>query len=54
MGGFGLMVCEGFLVGGPCVCILVRGAESLFRSAVRWPVVIWGVYSLAWLWAVHL
>jgi len=24
------MVCEGFLVGGPCVCVLVRGAESLF------------------------
>ena len=29
LGGAGLMACQGFLVRGTCVCILVGGAGSL-------------------------
>ena len=28
MGGFGPVACEGFLIGNPCVCVLVEGAGS--------------------------
>ena len=32
MGGVGLGACQGFLVGGTCVCVLVCGAESLLSE----------------------
>ena len=32
MGGVGLVACQGFLVRGACVCVLVGGAESLLSD----------------------
>ena len=32
MGGVGLVACQGFLVRGACVCVLVDGAESLLSE----------------------
>ena len=32
MGGVGLVTCQGFLVGGTCVCVLVGGAGSLLSG----------------------
>ena len=54
MGGVGQVACQGFLVRGACVCVLVGGAESLW-SAMKYPVVSFGVpMGLAWLWAACL
>ena len=45
------MACQGFLVRGVCVCVLLGGAGSLL-SGVICPVVSFGVsMGLAWLWA---
>ena len=33
MGGVGLVTCQGFLVGGACICVLVGGAESFLSVA---------------------
>ena len=32
MGGVGLVTCQGFLVVGACVCVLVGGAGSLLSE----------------------
>ena len=32
VGGGGLVACQGFLVRGPCICVLVGGAGSLFSG----------------------
>ena len=32
MGGVGLMACQGFLVRGACVCVLVGGTGSLLSG----------------------
>ena len=32
MGGVGLVACQGFLVKGACVCVLVGGAGSLLSE----------------------
>ena len=32
MGGVGLVTCQGLLVGGTCVCVLVGGAGSLLSG----------------------
>ena len=32
MGRVGLVACQGFLVRGACVCVLVGGAGSLFSG----------------------
>ena len=46
------MVCQGFLVREACICVLVGGAGSLLWSAMKCPVVRFGVsMGLAWLWA---
>jgi len=37
VGGVGLVACQGFLVRGACVCVLVGGAGFLF-SGVQWSV----------------
>ena len=37
MGGVKLMACQGFPVGGTCVCVLVGGAGFLL-SGVQWSV----------------
>ena len=37
MGGVGPVVCEGFLVGGACVCVLVDGA-GYHLSGGQWSV----------------
>ena len=42
MGGVGLVACQGFLVRGVCVCVLLGGAGSLL-SGVICPVVSFGV-----------
>ena len=51
MGGVGPVACQGFLVGGTCVCVLVVGAESSLWSAMKCPLVSFGVSGLVWLWA---
>jgi len=54
MGGIEPVVCQGFLVGGACICVLVCGAGSLL-SGVKCPVVNFGVsMGLGWLWAAHI
>ena len=32
MGGVGLVTCQGFLVRGACICVLVGGAGSLLSE----------------------
>ena len=55
MGRVGLVACQGFLVGGACICVLVSGTGSLLSSAMKCLVVSFGVsMGLAWLWAAHL
>ena len=50
----GAVACQRFLVGGTCVCVLVDGAGSLLWSAVKCPVVNFGVsISLVRLWTGH-
>ena len=50
MDGVGLVACQGFLVRGVCVCVLLGGAGSLL-SGVICPVVSFGVsMGLTWLW----
>ena len=44
MDGVGAVACQRFLVGGTCVCVLVDGAGSLLWSAVKCPVVNFGVW----------
>ena len=39
MGGVGPVACQGFLVGGACICVLVGGAESLLSECKKCPVV---------------
>ena len=56
MDGVGPMPCEGFLVGGICVCVLVGGAISCLSEG-QWlgPVVWLGVsVDSVWLWAACL
>ena len=43
MGGVRPVTCQGFLVGGACVCILVDGAGSPLWSAMKCPVVSFGL-----------
>ena len=43
MGGVIPVTCQGFLVGGACVCVLVDEAGSPFWSAMECPVVNFGV-----------
>ena len=52
MGGVERMACQGFLVRGACVCVLVVGAGSLLLwSALKYPVLSFGVsMGLACLW----
>ena len=50
------MACEGFLVGGICICVLVGGARS-FHSEGPWlGPVVWFQVSVGsvWLWAACL
>ena len=55
MDRIGAVVCQHFLVGGTCVCVLVDGAGSLLWSAVKCPAVNFGVsMDLVRLWAGHL
>ena len=55
MSGVRLVVCQGFLVGGTCVCVLVDGTGSLLWSAVKCSAVNFGVsMDLVRLWAGHL
>ena len=50
MGGVELLACQGYLVGGACVCVLVGGAGYLLCSAMKCPAVSFGVsMGLAWL-----
>ena len=35
VGGVGLVACQGFLVRGACVCVLVGGAGSLLSGVQR-------------------
>ena len=32
MVGVGLVACQGFLLGGACICVLVGGAESVLSG----------------------
>ena len=52
MGGVERMACQGVLVRGDCVCVLVVGAGSLLLwSALKYPVLSFGVsMGLACLW----
>ena len=44
MGGVERMACQGFLVRGACVCVLVVGAGSLLLwNALKYPVLSFGV-----------
>ena len=43
MGGVRLVACQGFLVREACICVLVGGAGSLLWSAMKCPVVSFGV-----------
>ena len=46
MSGVGLVACQGFLVGGPCVCVLVGGAGSLLSEVqLTSNSEFWGVYG---------
>ena len=55
MGGVGLVACQGFLVRGACVCVLMGGAGSPLWRAMKCPVVSFGVsVGLAWLWAAYI
>ena len=55
MGGVGAVACTHFLVEGTYVCVLVDGAGSLLWSAVKCPVVNFGVpMGLVRLWEGHL
>ena len=55
MSGDGLIVCQGFLVGGACVCVLVGSVRYLLWSTKKFPVVSSGMsMSLTWLWAACL
>ena len=42
--GVGLVACQGFLVREACVCVLVGGAGSPLWSAMKCPVVSFGVF----------
>ena len=42
MGRVGLVACQGFLVGGACICVLVSGTGSLLSSAMKCLVVSFG------------
>ena len=57
MGGVGPVSCDGFLVGGTCVC-LCSGAWNLISflwRALQCPAVSFGVsMGLIWLWASYL
>ena len=49
------MACQGFLVGGPCVCSGGWRWISFLWSAMKCPVMSFGVFmGLAWFWAAHL
>ena len=39
----GLVACQVFLVGEACICVIVGGAGSLLWSAMKCPVVRFGV-----------
>ena len=55
MGMVGLVACQVFLVGEACICVIVGGAGSLLWSAMKCPVVRFGVsMGLAWLWVACL
>ena len=57
MGGVGpITTCQGYLVGGACICVLVGGAGSLLSGVqLKCPLVCFGVsVGLAWLWTAHL
>ena len=55
MDGVGLVTCQGFLVRGFSICVLVGGAGYLLCSAMKCPAVSFGVsMGLAWLWAACL
>ena len=46
MGGVGLVTCQGFLIGGTCVCVLVGGAGSLLSEVqLTSNSEFWGVYG---------
>ena len=51
MGGVGQVSCQGFLVRGACICVLVGEVGSLLWSSMKCPVVSFGVsMGLAQLW----
>ena len=55
MGAVEPVACQGFLLGGTCVCVLVDGTGSSLWSAMKCPVVSFGVFiGLARLWEAHL
>ena len=55
MGGVGQVSCQGFLVRGACICVLVGEVGSLLWSSMKCPVVSFGVsMGLAWLWEACL
>ena len=45
MVGIGLVACQGFPVGGDCVCVLVGGAGSLLSGVSSSE--FWGVYGFS-------
>ena len=46
MGGVGLVACQGFLVRGACICVLVGGAGSLLSEVqLTSNSEFWGVYG---------
>ena len=55
MGRVGLVACQGFLVRGACVCVLVVGSGSLLLKCNEVSCSeFWGVYGFEWLWAACL
>ena len=54
VGGVGQVACQGFLIRGACVCVLVGGAGSLLKCSVVSSSEFWGVCGFGWLWAACL
>ena len=45
MGGIGLVACQGFLVRGACICVLVGGTGSIVSEMQEFSSEFWGVYG---------
>ena len=48
VGGVALVACQGFLVGGSCVCVLVGGSVSLLSGLLS--LCPWSLFSLLLMW----